>query len=117
MQVVDEGMGKNEGADELLSAFNVATFKSAEDDKAFWNRLIPAGERTADEKKTVRSCFRTSFFPRSTVRALARRYLRPHYPLRACREMPHSSCHIKYRSSQDSSTRQPGRGRCWAAQA
>ena len=27
--------------DELLSSFNVATFKSDEDDAAFWNRLIP----------------------------------------------------------------------------
>lgn len=54
-QVVDEGAGKNEGADELLSAFNVATFKSAEDDKAFWNRLIPADTRTDTDKK-VRIC-------------------------------------------------------------
>lgn len=52
-QVVDEGAGKNEGADELLSAFNVATFKSAEDDKAFWNRLIPADTRP-DSAKAVR---------------------------------------------------------------
>ena len=53
-QVVDEGAGKNEGADELLSAFNVATFKSAEDDKAFWNRLIPADTRP-DSAKAVRA--------------------------------------------------------------
>ena len=53
LQVVDEGAGKNEGADELLSAFNVATFKSAEDDKAFWNRLIPVDAQTKDEKKHV----------------------------------------------------------------
>ena len=75
MQVVDEGMGKNEGADELLSAFNVATFKSAEDDKAFWNRLIPAGERTANDSKTVRSP--TTFLPRSPLQPLARCCLRP----------------------------------------
>jgi hypothetical protein len=55
VQVVDEGMGKNEGADELLSAFNVATFKSAEDDKAFWNRLIPVDVQNSETgKKQVR---------------------------------------------------------------
>ena len=48
-------MGKNEGADELLSAFNVATFKSAEDDKAFWNRLIPVDvQNTETGKQQVR---------------------------------------------------------------
>jgi hypothetical protein len=48
-------MGKNEGADELLSAFNVATFKSAEDDKAFWNRLIPVDvQNTENGKQQVR---------------------------------------------------------------
>ena len=31
--------------DELLSSFNVATFKSDEDDQAFWNRLIPVDQR------------------------------------------------------------------------
>ena len=30
---------------ELLNAFNVATFKSEEDDVAFWNRLIPVAEQ------------------------------------------------------------------------
>ena len=38
------------GADaggELLNAFNVATFKSEEDDVAFWNRLIPVNKRKA----------------------------------------------------------------------
>jgi hypothetical protein len=44
-------MGKNEGADELLSAFNVATFKSAEDDKAFWNRLIPVDVQNTETGK------------------------------------------------------------------
>jgi chromodomain-helicase-DNA-binding protein 1 len=29
------------GADDLLSSFNVATFKADEDDAAFWSRLIP----------------------------------------------------------------------------
>ena len=38
-----------QGADELLSAFNVATFKNAEDDKAFWNRLIPVSVEAPDE--------------------------------------------------------------------
>lgn len=50
---MDEGAGTNEGADELLSAFNVATFKSAEDDKAFWNRLIPAGAVGVEDIKPV----------------------------------------------------------------
>jgi len=58
--VVDEGMGKNEGADELLSAFNVATFKSAEDDKAFWNRLIPVDSR--EEEKKAKQVKRSSRF-------------------------------------------------------
>lgn len=35
----------NERNDELLSSFNVATFKSDEDDQAFWNRLIPVDQR------------------------------------------------------------------------
>ena len=38
-----------QGADQLLSAFNVATFKNQEDDKAFWNRLIPVTEQPPDE--------------------------------------------------------------------
>lgn len=40
------------GADaggELLNAFNVATFKSEEDDAAFWNRLIPVAKRKIKE--------------------------------------------------------------------
>ncbi len=53
-------MGKNEGADELLSAFNVATFKSAEDDKAFWNRLIPVDSR--EEEKKAKQVKRSSRF-------------------------------------------------------
>lgn len=36
---------KNEAADGLLNAFNVATFKTSEDDAAFWNRLIPDAEK------------------------------------------------------------------------
>lgn len=35
--------------DELLSSFNVATFKSDEDDQAFWNRLIPVDHRAKDQ--------------------------------------------------------------------
>lgn len=35
--------------DELLSSFNVATFKSDEDDQAFWNRLIPVDQRVKDQ--------------------------------------------------------------------
>lgn len=35
--------------DELLSSFNVATFKSDEDDQAFWNRLIPVDQRAKDQ--------------------------------------------------------------------
>ena len=54
-------MGKNEGADELLSAFNVASFKSAEDDKAFWNRLIPVDvQNTETGKQQVRQRKHTS---------------------------------------------------------
>jgi len=47
-----------QGADQLLSAFNVATFKNQEDDKAFWNRLIPVTEQPPDEDeiKQARPC-------------------------------------------------------------
>ena len=46
MQVVQDTKAEmNERNDELLSSFNVATFKSDEDDQAFWNRLIPVDQR------------------------------------------------------------------------
>lgn len=35
---------------ELLNAFNVATFKSEEDDAAFWNRLIPIEQQAEEEE-------------------------------------------------------------------
>ena len=38
---------------ELLSAFNVATFKQDEDDAAFWNRLIPVAERPKTETEAA----------------------------------------------------------------
>ena len=42
LQVVQDTKGQvDQRNDELLSSFNVATFKSDEDDAAFWNRLIP----------------------------------------------------------------------------
>lgn len=34
-----------EKKNELLSAFNVATFKNDEDDATFWSRLIPDDQR------------------------------------------------------------------------
>ena len=37
--------------DELLSSFNVASFKSDEDDQAFWNRLIPVDQRAKDRSE------------------------------------------------------------------
>ena len=48
MQVVQDGDKPTEG-DELLSSFNVATFKQDVDDAAFWNRLIPVTERPKTE--------------------------------------------------------------------
>ncbi|KAK9824197.1 hypothetical protein WJX72_008454 [[Myrmecia] bisecta] len=39
----------HEAGGELLSSFNVATFKNEEDDTAFWNRLIPVDERAAED--------------------------------------------------------------------
>lgn len=47
---------KNEAADGLLNAFNVATFKTGEDDAAFWDRLIPqdARPKEATEELGVR---------------------------------------------------------------
>ena len=40
---------KNEATDGLLNAFNVATFKTSEDDAAFWNRLIPDVEKPSEQ--------------------------------------------------------------------
>ncbi len=45
---MQDGDKPTEG-DELLSSFNVATFKQDEDDAAFWNRLIPVTERPKSE--------------------------------------------------------------------
>lgn len=57
LQAQEEGPGG-----ELLSSFNVATFKNEEDDAAFWSRLIPVAERPPDEDAQVRSvrCARTA---------------------------------------------------------
>ena len=54
LQVVDDkGQTSVEGGNnDLLNAFNVATFKGEDDDAAFWDRLIPAGARTAPEAET-----------------------------------------------------------------
>ena len=41
----------NRGADDLLSSFKVATFKSDEDDAAFWSRLIPEALRPEDKEQ------------------------------------------------------------------
>ena len=48
-QVVDDKGASAEGQSDLLNAFNVATFKGDDDEPAFWDRLIPAGERVKDE--------------------------------------------------------------------
>ena len=51
LQVVNETDATHADAGgELLNAFNVATFKSEEDDAAFWNRLIPTKERAPSEE-------------------------------------------------------------------
>jgi hypothetical protein len=34
---------------ELLSSFNVATFKNQEDDATFWSRLIPSNDGRVDD--------------------------------------------------------------------
>lgn len=39
----EQGTAGRMGA--LLGQFNVATFRTSEDDAAFWNRLIPEHER------------------------------------------------------------------------
>ena len=50
MQVVQDTKAEMaERNDELLSSFNVATFKSDEDDQAFWNRLIPVDQRVKEQ--------------------------------------------------------------------
>lgn len=50
-QVVGETQQSVEGGNnDLLNAFNVATFKEEdEDEQSFWNRLIPVQERAKDE--------------------------------------------------------------------
>ncbi len=49
-QVVHDAVGEGRAGgqmDDLLGAFNVATFKtSEEDDEAFWSRLIPEEQRS-----------------------------------------------------------------------
>ena len=50
LQVVQDTKAEmTERNDELLSSFNVATFKSDEDDQAFWNRLIPVDQRIKEQ--------------------------------------------------------------------
>ena len=46
---MDDKGASAEGQSDLLNAFNVATFKGDDDEPAFWDRLIPAGERVKDE--------------------------------------------------------------------
>ena len=69
MRSVTQMVCCKQGADQLLSAFNVATFKNQEDDKAFWNRLIPVTEQPpdADEIKQARLRMR---FCRKEIRLL-----------------------------------------------
>ena len=52
------GMG---GGGELLSSFNVATFKNEEDDAAFWSRLIPVAEQPPENELVVRRSAAGSF--------------------------------------------------------
>ena len=49
------------GASDLLNSFNVATFRTAEDDTTFWNRLIQESERPkeAEEARNRRLAVRT----------------------------------------------------------
>ena len=42
-----------DGATELLSSFNVATFKNEEDDATFWSRLIPVHDRDVPKQIEV----------------------------------------------------------------
>ena len=52
-QVVTDTDAPPDAGGELLSAFNVATFKAEEDDTAFWNRLISADERPRENSKAA----------------------------------------------------------------
>ena len=53
LQVVDNRTTTDTGAAaELLSSFNVATFKNDEDDATFWSRLITTDERDKMDKDT-----------------------------------------------------------------
>ena len=47
-----QGAGAGGQMGDLLGAFNVATFKTSdEDDAAFWSRLIPEDERAAYQQE------------------------------------------------------------------
>ncbi len=45
-----DGDGEGGGPAELLSSFNVATFKHEEDDATFWSKLIAPSERPKEEE-------------------------------------------------------------------
>ena len=85
-----------QGADQLLSAFNVATFKNQEDDKAFWNRLIPVTEQLPDEDEIKQVCSRWRSCMSSQGRAMSCVVASPFScaMLSACRHMQgHGRCH------------------------
>lgn len=48
-EVIEQKDDAPGGASDLLSSFNVATFKADDDDAAFWSRLIPEHMRPKDE--------------------------------------------------------------------
>lgn len=50
---VDHKEEGGQGASDLLSSFNVATFKADGDDAAFWDRLIPESMRPQEREKEV----------------------------------------------------------------
>lgn len=45
-------------AGDLLTSFNVATFKNEEDDATFWSRLIPVVSRPKEEHEVCHLCER-----------------------------------------------------------
>ena len=48
-EVVEQKEDASGGPSDLLSSFNVATFKADEDDAAFWSKLIPEDRRPKEE--------------------------------------------------------------------
>ena len=69
-----EVVGTNEDQSDsqaLLNQFSVATFKTGEDDDAFWSRLIPAPDNQKDEHVRANECNSCMTLPGNCIRMIA----------------------------------------------